>query len=151
MCFNGSMRHRDLPYISGPVDEGKCPSAGAAGNIFSFCEAALKISGPVPIQQQIGLDLGPGTLATSVTGTNVGANTVAIVGTSTGTIHKVLVANGQATIVDSFEAGDGDPILPGTVMHQNNVDLIVLTPRRVKRMNHQCTMSTYSALILRWS
>lgn len=134
MCFNGSMRHRDLPYISGPVDEGKCPSAGAAGNIFSFCEAALKISGPVPIQQQIGLDLGPGTLATSVTGTNVGANTVAIVGTSTGTIHKVLVANGQATIVDSFEAGDGDPILPGTVMHQNNVDLIVLTPRRVKRM-----------------
>ena len=97
MCFNGSMQHRNLPYISGPVDEGKCPTAGAAGNIFSFCEAALKISGPVPIGQQIGLDLGPGTLATAtaVTGTNVGDNTVAIVGTSTGSVIKI---NGHAFV-----------------------------------------------------
>ena len=36
MCFYGSMHHRNLPYISGPVDEGKCPTAGAAGNIFSL-------------------------------------------------------------------------------------------------------------------
>ena len=134
MCFNGSMEHRNLPYISGAFDEGRCPSAGSSGNIFNFCEAALKISGPVPIVQEIGTDLGPGTLATSVTGTNVGDNTVAIVGTSAGNIIKILIADGQATIVDSFKAADNEAILSGTRMHPNNVDLIVLTPRRVKRM-----------------
>ena len=132
MCFNGSMEHRNLPYISGAFDEGKCPTAGTAGNIFNFCEAALKISGPVPIVQELGQDLG--SLGTSVTGTVVGENTVAIVGTQQGRIIKVLIANGQATVVDSFKAADNEAILPGTRMHPNNVDLIVLTPRRVKRM-----------------
>jgi len=134
MCFNGTMHHRNLPYISGPVDEGKCPSAGSSGNIFSFCEAALKISGPSPIVQEIGINLGSGTLATSITGTNVGDNMVAIVGTKSGQIIKILLANGQANVVDTFEAADDEPILPGTRMHENNVDLLVLTPRRLRRL-----------------
>ena len=114
MCFNGSMKHRNLPYISGQFDEGKCPSVGGVGNIFSFCEAALKISGPVPIVQEIGLDLGADTLGSAVTGANVGDNTVAIVGTSGGSIIKVLVADGRASIVDSFQVADNEPILSGT-------------------------------------
>ena len=134
MCFNGSMHHRNLPYISGPVDEGKCPTAGAAGNIFSFCEAALKISGPVPIRQQLGRELGPGTLATAVTATSVGDNTVAIVGTQAGTVIKVLLADGEATVVDSFVAAEGEPVLAGTRMHPNNVELLVLTPTRLRRL-----------------
>ena len=71
MCFNGTMQHRNLPYISGPVDNGKCPSAGSSGNIASFCEAALKISGPSPISQEIGLSLG-NHLGTAVTGAQLG-------------------------------------------------------------------------------
>ena len=134
MCFNGSMHHRNLPYISGPVDEGKCPTAGAAGNIFSFCEAALKISGPVPIRQQLGRELGPGTLATAVTATSVGDNTVAIVGTQASTVIKVLLADGEATVVDSFVAAEGEPVLAGTRMHPNNVELLVLTPTRLRRL-----------------
>ena len=134
MCFYGSMHHRNLPYISGPVDEGKCPTAGAAGNIFSFCEAALKISGPVPIRQQLGRELGPGTLATAVTATSVGDNTVAIVGTQAGTVIKVLLADGEATVVDSFVAAEGEPVLAGTRMHPNNVELLVLTPTRLRRL-----------------
>ena len=80
------------------------------------------------------LVLSTGTLATAVTGTNVGDNTVAIVGTSTDSVIKILVANGQATVVDSFVAADNEPILPNSRMHQNNVDLIVLmlTPRERK-------------------
>lgn len=146
MCFNGSMKDRNLPYISGPVDEGKCPTAGGAGNIFSFCEAALKISGPVPIVQEIGLDLGVDTLGSAVTGANVGDNTVAIVGTTEGRIIKVLLAAGRANIVDSFKAADNEPILAGTRMHPNNVDLIVLTPRRVKRLQiADCTQLGFCA------
>ena len=146
MCFNGSMQHRNLPYISGQFDEGKCPSVGGVGNIFSFCEAALKISGPVPIVQEIGLDLGADTLGSAVTGANVGDNTVAIVGTSQGTIIKILLAGGRASIVDTFKAADNEPILSGTRMHRNNVDLIVLTPRRVKRIQiADCTQLGFCA------
>ena len=146
MCFNGSMKHRNLPYISGQFDEGKCPSVGGVGNIFSFCEAALKISGPVPIVQEIGLDLGADTLGSAVTGANVGDNTVAIVGTSQGTIIKILLAGGRASVVDSFKAADNEPILSGTRMHRNNVDLIVLTPRRVKRIQiADCTQLGFCA------
>jgi len=145
MCFNGTMQHRNLPYISGPVDEGKCPSAGSSGNIFSFCEAALKISGPSPIVQQIGLDLMTETgLATAITGTTVGNNLVAIVGTQRGEIIKVLIAEHQAMVVDRFIAVKGEPILSGTRMHQNNVDLLILTTRRLQRIKiADCTQLNF--------
>lgn len=133
MCFNGSMKDRNLPYISGPVDNGKCPSAGSSGNIASFCEAALKISGPSPIVQEVGLSLG-NHLGSSVTGTTVGTNMVAMVGTSQGKIVKVLL-DGRPAIVETFRAApEGEPILPGTVMHENNVEILVLTPRRLRKV-----------------
>ena len=47
-CFNGSMRHRNMEYISGTISEGKCPDRNV-GNILNFCEVGLKISGPVPL------------------------------------------------------------------------------------------------------
>jgi len=134
MCFNGTMQHRNLPYISGPIDEGRCPTAGTSGNIFSFCEVALKISGPSPILSQISLSLPRGSLATAITATNVGGNTMAIVGSDSGSIFKILVTSGQAAIIDSFQVAAGEPILQGTSMHSNNLDLLVLTPRRVIRL-----------------
>jgi plexin A len=134
MCFNGTMHHRNLPYISGPVDNGKCPTAGSSGNIASFCEAALKISGPSPIVQEIGLSLGTH-LGTSVTGTTVGDNMVVLVGTSHGKMVKVLLTLGRPAIVETFRvAPDGEKVLPGTVMHANNVDVLVLTERRLRRV-----------------
>ena len=48
-------------HLLGPVDEGKCPSAGSTGNINDFCATALKISGLTPIHQEIGLHI-PNTL-----------------------------------------------------------------------------------------
>ena len=134
MCFNGTMQHRNLPYISGPVDNGKCPSAGSSGNIASFCEAALKISGPSPISQEIGLSLG-NHLGTAVTGSTIGDNMVALVGTNQGKMIKVLLTLGRPDVVETFRAApDGEMVLPGTVMHENNIDVLVLTPRRLRRV-----------------
>jgi plexin A len=48
-CFNGSMTLRNMEYISGPVQEGKCPVVGKSGNIANFCQVGLKISGVSPI------------------------------------------------------------------------------------------------------
>jgi len=132
MCFNGTMQDRNLPYISGPVDEGKCPAAGSFGNILDFCETALKISGIRPIPQQVGVGI-PNTLATSVTAATVSSNLVAIIGTSQGDIIKVLLMNGEATIVDSFKAVDNEPILQA-IVEADEEKLLVLTPRRLRRL-----------------
>ena len=51
-CFNGSMRYRNMEYISGTIMEGKCPDKpGASGNILNFCEIGLKISGQHPVRE----------------------------------------------------------------------------------------------------
>uniref|UniRef100_A0A0K2UN22 PlexinBlike [Acyrthosiphon pisum] n=1 Tax=Lepeophtheirus salmonis TaxID=72036 RepID=A0A0K2UN22_LEPSM len=51
-CFNGSMRYRNMEYISGPIQEGKCPNIGTMGNIDDFCKVGLKISGSSVIQEE---------------------------------------------------------------------------------------------------
>ena len=40
-CFNGSMHHRNMEYVSGPIHEGKCLKHGSSGNIYNFCEVGL--------------------------------------------------------------------------------------------------------------
>ncbi|QQP35343.1 PlexinBlike, partial [Caligus rogercresseyi] len=51
-CFNGSMRYRNMEYISGPIQEGKCPDMGSMGNIDDFCKVGLKISGSASIREE---------------------------------------------------------------------------------------------------
>lgn len=34
MCFNGSVKYRNMGYVSGPIDDGKCPSAGVSFVVF---------------------------------------------------------------------------------------------------------------------
>lgn len=34
MCFNGTVKDRNMGYISGTIDDGKCPVAGVSLNIF---------------------------------------------------------------------------------------------------------------------
>lgn len=88
MCFNGSMQYRNMEYISGPILDGKCPRQGTTGNILSFCEVGLKISGPSPIVGQASLRL-TDTLVTSIQGTSTASHTVAFLGTNDGKIKKV--------------------------------------------------------------
>ena len=36
MCFNGSIKYRNMGYVSGPIQDGKCPTAGVS-LFFQFC------------------------------------------------------------------------------------------------------------------
>ncbi|XP_042221398.1 plexin-B-like, partial [Homarus americanus] len=112
MCFNGSMLYRSMEYISGPILNGKCPQQGTMGNILSFCEVGLKISGPAPVVGRAALRL-PRTLVTGLQATAAAAHTVAFLGTSTGTIKKILVASSEeAAEYEEVEVDSGFPILP---------------------------------------
>ena len=88
MCFNGSMQYRNMEYIFGPIEGGKCPKQGSRGNILSFCHVGLRLSGPAPVLTKAALRL-PGTLVTAVQGTSTAAHTVAFLGTTEGSIKKV--------------------------------------------------------------
>ena len=97
------------------MDEGNCPAVGSSGNILDFCETALKISGPVPLVQEVGLRLPAGSLATAVTGVTLGppgaTSLVAIVGTADGDIIKGVLWSGggqDAILVDTFKAADNE-------------------------------------------
>ena len=47
-CLNGSEHYRHMEYVNGQIHDGKCPK-GSLGNVNSFCDVALKISGLDPI------------------------------------------------------------------------------------------------------
>ena len=97
-CFNGSMRHRNMEYISGTISEGKCPDRlGSAGNILNFCEVGLKISGPYPLVANPSYVTNHEAI-TSVYYTDIfGHNNkgVLILGTSSGTVKTFVLAPGQ--------------------------------------------------------
>lgn len=110
MCFNGTVKYRNMPYVSGIINQGNCPTAGVSnskfnlilvkffiiinvlfqstGNILNFCEVGLKISGTRPISTQAAISF-PNYLITSVTIATTGNNTISFLGTSTGVLIKV--------------------------------------------------------------
>ena len=92
-CFNGSMHHRNMEYISGPIHEGKCPTNGQAGNIYNFCEVGLKISGIFPIAVEPYQMFSQS--VTSVFFKELGASNgaVLILGTARGRLMVVLISS----------------------------------------------------------
>ncbi|KAF2367653.1 Sema domain [Trinorchestia longiramus] len=87
MCFNGSMQYRSMEYISGLILDGKCPEAGTTGNIFSFCEVGLKISGTSPAVGSAVLEYEQRSL-TAIQATTTAAHTVLFLGTADGWLIK---------------------------------------------------------------
>ncbi|XP_063589572.1 plexin-B-like isoform X1 [Penaeus indicus] len=134
MCFNGSMQYRSMEYISGPILDGKCPAAGAMGNILSFCEVGLKISGPAPMVGRAALRL-PRTLVTGVQATAAAAHTVAFLGTSTGTIKKILVASAEeAAEYEEVTVDPGFPILPDLRFSKDRAFLYVISTSKASKV-----------------
>lgn len=41
MCFNGSIKDRNLGYISGTINDGKCPDVGSMGNFLNLYSLLL--------------------------------------------------------------------------------------------------------------
>ncbi|KAI5694542.1 hypothetical protein M8J75_000766 [Diaphorina citri] len=135
MCFNGSIKYRNMPYISGPVLDGNCPEAGSTGNILNFCEVGLKISGVSPMVATSIINY-PNHLVTSVTLAVTEKNTVIFLGTSNGILKKVLISSNMNQVVgieyEQMTLDKGNTILPDTQVHNDHIYL--LTTRNVLKL-----------------
>ncbi|XP_039297179.1 plexin-B-like isoform X1 [Nilaparvata lugens] len=134
MCFNGSTKYRNMGYVSGPILNGDCPTAGSTGNILNFCEVGLKISGVAPISTSSAIDF-PNTLVTSVTVTTTERHTVIFFGTSTGYLKKVLVTTANSAIeYEEMLIDEGNKVLPDTVIAPNGEHFYALTTAKVLKV-----------------
>ncbi|XP_053684363.1 plexin-B isoform X2 [Sabethes cyaneus] len=132
-CFNGSIKDRNLGYISGTINDGKCPVVGSIGNIFSFCHVGLKISGVMPIVARAHFNF-PNVSITSVSTATAGPHTLAFLGTIDGWIRKVLLSGPSAGEYEKIEVDNGHKILPDTILSPKSDYLFVLSERRVTKM-----------------
>ncbi|XP_055593886.1 plexin-B [Uranotaenia lowii] len=132
-CFNGSIKDRNLGYISGTINDGKCPVVGSIGNIFSFCHVGLKISGVTPIVAQA-LQNFPNESITSVTTANTGPHNLAFLGTADGWIKKILMSGASAGEYEKIEVDSGSKILPDTMLSPKMNFLYVLSEKKVSKM-----------------
>ncbi|XP_022914955.1 plexin-B isoform X2 [Onthophagus taurus] len=135
MCFNGTEKYRNMGYVSGPIQDGKCPSAGNAGNIHNFCEAGLKISGNLPLIATASLtyyNTSLSAVATATTGTHV----LAFLGTTDGRIKKVLLSSTpHPTEYEEVTVDHGHPILPDTTLSPLGDYLYVLSTSKISKIN----------------
>ncbi len=134
-CFNGSMTHRNLDYISGPILEGKCPSAdsgGLRGNINDFCRVGIKVSGKFPIRSPVIWPLGR-RRATSLAADEESGQVVLLAGTDGGRILTGTIERGKTRVtdLDQFSVstrGPGSPVLQ--LMVQGS-EVVFLTRRQM--------------------
>uniref|UniRef100_A0A182NZN8 Sema domain-containing protein n=1 Tax=Anopheles epiroticus TaxID=199890 RepID=A0A182NZN8_9DIPT len=149
-CFNGTIKDRNLGYISGTINDGKCPVAGSLGNIFSFCHVGLKISGVTPVIASARFAFGEGVSLTSIAVTNIGPHTLAFVGSNDGWIRKVLLSGREAGEYERLLVDEeGFGILPDTMFAPSNDHLYVLTQRKIIKMKveHCGTFGNCSACL----
>lgn len=130
MCFNGSIKDRNLGYISGTINDGKCPISGSHGNIFNFCNVGLKISGVAPIITN-SLFSYLNESITSVTTAITGPHTLAFLGTQNGEIKKVMISGQKPGEYEKIMVDEGNTILPDTMMSPKQDYLYVLSRQKV--------------------
>lgn len=133
MCFNGSVKDRNLGYISGTILDGKCPSSGSIGNIYSFCTVGLKLSGVSPIISEA-LFIWHNESITSVTVTLAGTYTLAFLGTAEGVVKKVLLSGPFPGEYESKVIDKGNAILPDTMLSPKQDYLYVLSTKSITKM-----------------
>ncbi|KAH8403954.1 hypothetical protein KR215_006911, partial [Drosophila sulfurigaster] len=144
MCFNGTIKDRNLGYISGTINDGRCPIVGSLGNIYNFCSVGLKISGVSPISAQA-LFHYDNVSITSVTATTTTdqQHSLAFLGTEKGTIKKVLLSGQQPGEYGEIVVDPGNRILPNTMMSPKKDFLYVLSLRTITKLRiEHCSMYT---------
>lgn len=105
-CLNGTVKERNLEYISGPVHEGKCFESDTPGNIENYCEMGLKISGRHSIEAESKRFLNE--VIVSLTSLGRRGQVVVYAGTQSG---KVLQASiHSSAFVEVFRAKYAKPI-----------------------------------------
>ncbi|KAF7989546.1 hypothetical protein HCN44_008220 [Aphidius gifuensis] len=141
MCFNGSIKYRNMGYISGPIQDGECPIAGTTGNILNFCEVGLKISGVSPIIGQSVVNFSD-TFVTSITVANTESHTVAFLGTNDGILKKVLLSSSSGnnnnepgtSVYESIVIDKNNKLLPDMLLSSNGDYLYVLSTSRITKV-----------------
>lgn len=134
MCFNGSVKYRNMGYVSGPILDGKCPSAGMSGNIHNFCEVGLKISGGTPISNQAVLTF-PNTSLSAVATATTGQHVLAFLGTTDGRIKKVLLSGPVPSEYEEVLVDPGHAILPDSTLAPSNDFIYVLSTSKISKLN----------------
>ncbi|KAJ8983308.1 hypothetical protein NQ317_010846 [Molorchus minor] len=148
MCFNGSVKYRNMGYVSGPVLDGKCPSSGSAGNIPNFCEVGLKISGVTPLVATAALTF-PNTSLSAVATASTGRHLLAFLGTTDGRLKKVLLSGPEPPEYEEVIVDNGNPILPDSTLSPTGDYLYVLSSSKVSKINveHCGTYSNCSSCL----
>lgn len=131
LCFNGTVKERNLDYISGSILDGKCPYG--SGNVHDFCSAGLKISGIAPIVANSMFHFHD-ELITSVACLIVGSHNIAFLGTNEGKIKKVLISELETGEYDSVNVDPGHAILPDSLVSPDQNFLYVLSKKKVTKM-----------------
>ncbi|CAG0917436.1 unnamed protein product, partial [Notodromas monacha] len=136
MCFNGSMKYRNMGYISGQVLDGECPKAGTTGNILDFCLVGLKISGMTPISADAVLHYTTSSITSiAITEVPVGGHTVAFLGTSDGKLKKVLLQSGsEAKEYEEVVLDPGQGIIPDMAFDSSHGFAYIASSRKVFRV-----------------
>ncbi|XP_044257639.1 plexin-B isoform X2 [Tribolium madens] len=134
MCFNGSVKYRNMGYVSGPILDGKCPSSGSAGNIPNFCEVGLKLSGVTPIVTNAALVF-PNVSLSAVATASTGRHVLAFLGTTDGKLKKVLLSGPVPTEYEEVVVDEGNAILPDTTLSTSGDYLYVLSTSKISKIN----------------
>lgn len=134
MCFNGSVKYRNMGYVSGPIMDGKCPGAGHAGNVPNFCDAGLKISGGTPIVATAALTFANVSLSAVATA-STGRHVLAFLGTADGWIKKVLLSGAAPAEYEQVLVDAGNAILPDTTLSPTGDYLYVLSTSKISKIN----------------
>ena len=133
MCYNGSVQSRNMDYIAGSVNE--CPEPrrtfyGKTAN-NNFCNEAVKVNGSVPLVVSPAITFTNATL-TGVTVSVYRHHTIALVGTSSGSLKKILMTSGvEAEEFEDVVIDAGRPILEDMQMDSKNKYVYVASPYRV--------------------
>ena len=139
-CLNGSMHHRNMEYISGPIHEGKCPQSGSIGNIQNFCEIGLKISGPTPIKSEPFQILSQSVTSVFFKELNSG-NGVLIAGTASGRLLVILTSvTSSATLLTNYQLSERSAV---TKVYLLDNDIIALQSHTVSKLRASNCEDTY--------
>ena len=135
MCYNGSIQSRNMDYIAGSVNE--CPeprrtfSAKTVKTDINFCNEAVKVNGSVALIVSPAITYNNATM-TGVTVSVSGQHTIALVGTSSGSLKKILMTSAvEAEEFEDVVIDSGRPILEDILIDSKNKYVYVASPYRV--------------------
>ena len=133
-CFNGSVQNRNMEYISGQVNHGKCANSKSFGNIVNFCEAGLKINGNLPISKDAVLTYENFPIS-SVFLTSITNHLVLYLGSFFGDIKKILLSNPVPIEYEQFTVDKGSAILSDSFVSSDNQFVYILSTSKISKLS----------------